>query len=1007
MVALPPGRSKKRRLVLAVLAVLVGLVLFIALGGGTGVFAAGPERLGTSVLGVGPGGELAASDSPGASSTAASQTRSSIAVPEVAAGTPKAPVRSKPRVRGRVVDRAGVGIPGARVWITTSEFWAKIPLDLEVEALPTRWMKVERAECDGEGRFGFDDLEPGAIRLAARSATCAPAYREDLEALRETDVALPDVVLEPGVVVAGVVLAPDGKPAPGVRVLIAASSLSRGGGIAVPGRGASAGATDELGRFRVDELAAGPFQLLFLAEGLAITELSGRTERAGEVKDGFVVRLEHGVEIAGRITPKSGPAPAGLRIVARRSAPDEDEDSEDADADAALPDAPEFEARPRTAFAAADGSFRIGGLRSGESYRLTLTVRRGEAWKAAGSTGAKVVRAPNSGVDLPFEPETAILLRVVDDATSLPLEDFVLWAGPGRFRALRDEKGEVQHAFPLGAARYGDLRLNQVAKPGWLRVSAAGYQDFERKDLTLTAGRELDIGEVRLKSERKTVVTVVDAAGAPVENARVVMTTQTRERLEQWSDVPLTLDVLGELEARSARTNAEGRCVLSSYPGKNVLVQAGARGFTPSEVVAALLSKEADHAIALKLERGARVVVRVTDGGRQPVAGVPVGHRLPRRSADEGEDRFAENLVTDPRGEARFEALEPGVHAFRIQQEDGESSWWEDDSGAEAREEPWQELVLASAAEAALVLVAPPRGTLFGVVREGGRPLEGAVVKLVPYVEGRESGWTWGGNGDDPFSATTDHRGEYRLLNRRSGPYVALVHHADRRMASELRVVLGTGEQAQDFLLDQNAIHGRVTDPEGRPLVGVQVGVSRNEAGIQMEPPHSVVLSEDDRGNPNVEWRQARGGREARTDTQGQYVLRGLIENAPLVVAAQGDEVENKALEPITLAPGEIRGGADLVLRRASRVRVEIAGNLSDDRWYEVAFVSKSGDTETVARQAWLGKWNTSETVGSIVPGIYVVRLTMRDQQGGETRISETPLEVELGKVARLDLRVP
>lgn len=88
-------------------------------------------------------------------------------------------------------------------------------------------------------------------------------------------------------------------------------------------------------------------------------------------------------------------------------------------------------------------------------------------------------------------------------------------------------------------------------------------------------------------------------------------------------------------------------------------------------------------------------------------------------------------------------------------------------------------------------------------------------------------------------------------------------------------------------------------------------------------------------------------------------------------------------------------------------MRVELAGNLSDDRWYEVAFVEKVGDEEHIVRQAWLGKWNTSETVGSIVPGIYTVRLTARDQQGGETRISETPLEVELGKVARLDLRVP
>lgn len=995
-------------LVLAAL-VAVFVAVLAMLGGGAFVLAAGPDGGRASLEGVGPGGDLAVEGEGTGAESASSATRSAIAVEEPAVVGSKPAPRAKPVVRGRVVDPEGRGVAGARVWISSSEFWARIPLDLEAEALPARWLEVARAECDAEGRFEFADLAPGRLRLVARAAGFAPSYREDLGFLREGDVALPDVALGPGVAVAGIVLGPDGKPAAGVRVLIAADSLVRGGGIEVPGRGVPAGETAADGSFRVDELAPGPFHLLFLAEGLALADLVGRTERAGEERTGLVVRLEPGVEIAGRVVPEAGTSlPAELRVVARSTAAgDQVEDEEEPEAPVSAADSAESEARPRTALVAADGAFRVAGLRAGATYRLSVGERRGTSWKAAGSTPARDQRAPAGGLEIVYKPETAIRLRAVDDATSLPIEDLVVWAGIGRFRPLRDEKNQVQRAFPQGAVRYGELRVQPNAKPAWLRVSAPGYQDHERKDLRLVAGAELDLGEVRLKPERRVVVTVVDDAGQPVADARVIATEESEARLREWSRSPASADLWGEIGARFGRTGPEGHCAISSLPGKNVLVQASARGYVPCEPVAVLLPKDADHALTLKLERGARVVVRVRDGTGRAVAGVPVGHRLPRDSAAEGEDQYDENVVTDAGGESRFEALESGVHAFRVQQEDGESAWWAEDGEAEAREEPWQEVTLANAADVTLSLVAPPRGTLLGVVREGGVPLEGALVKLVPYVEGRESGWTWGGNGLDPFSSTTDHRGEYRIENRRAGEYVVLVHHPERRMPTEFRVLLGSGEQVRDFALDLNGIEGRVTDPDGLPLAGVRIGISRAEAGIEMEPPHSMVLREDDRGNPNVEWRQGRGNRGVRTDAQGRYVLRGLVENTGLHVHCQGDEFENRSSDAITLAPGEIRRGVDFALRRAGRLRVELLGNIADDRWFEVSVVSRRDERETVVRQLWLANWNRSETIGSVVPGSYVLRLAMRDEQGGETRIAETPVEVEVGRVARAVFQVP
>jgi uncharacterized GH25 family protein len=993
---------------LALLAFVVAVL--VALGSGPRVLAADPGRLASAGVGVWPGGDVDADAASATSeSTAMRGRRTAIASDAPPPVIAKAVARAKPRVRGRVVDERGQGVPGARIWITTSDFWARVPLDLEEEALPTRWIEIERPVCDAQGRFVFEELESGRIRLAARAAGFAPAYREDLEHLREHDVELPDIALARGVAIVGEVLGVDGKPAAGVQVLIAADSLTRGGGLQVPGRGVPAGATDAHGRFRVDELAPGPFHILFLPEGLALAELSGRTDRAGELQDGFVVRLSIGVAIAGRVVSSQGDLPADLRVVARHSSPEQDGEGEalDETADPGARDEAECEARPRTEPVASDGTFRIAGLRSGETYRLTLSQKRGEAWKPAGSTPGKVQSAPAGGTEIVYEPESVLTLRVVDDATSQPIEDLIVWVGLGRLLPLRDEKNEVRRNFPLGAVRSTDLRPQANSKPCSLRIGSPGYEDFEQKDLRIAAGSELDLGEVRLKPERRIVATVVDSAGNPVEAARVIVTAVKENQLRSWSRMPAKYDLWGELTCRYGRTGADGTCTLSSLPGKRVLVQASARGFVPSEVVALLLRKDVDSALTLKLEVGATVVVSVRDGAGRAVVGVPVGHRLPADPSNPGEDVFDGNVQTDARGEARFEALELGVHAFRIQQEDGESSWWAEDGESEAREAPWQELTVASSAELQLSLVAPPRGTLLGTVRENGRPLEGAVVKLVPYVEGREEGWTWSGGGRDPFSDTTDHRGDYRIESRRAGEYVVLVHHRERRMPSEFRIVLGSGEQVQDFALDTNAIEGSVTDPEGRPLVGVRVEVYRAEAGMQMEPPASMILTVDDLGNPNLDWRQDGANREARTDAQGRFVLRGLIENTGLFVHCQGDDVENKTSEPIVLAPGEIRRGVDFELRRAGRIRVELVGELKDNRWYQVSVVERTADTENVLNQAWLAKWNRDETIGSIVPGAYTLRLASRDHQGNEVRLAEMPVEVEVGQVARARFQVP
>ncbi len=915
----------------------------------------------------------------------------------------QAAAEARRRVHGRVTRPDGTGAAGARVWASTSEFWARLPLDLEPEALPARWIRVERTTADEEGRFEFVDLEPGRLRLAARAPGFAPAYREGLEVPRRDEVELADVRLEPGVAVEGAIVGPDGRPAAGVRILIAADSLVRGGGLSIPGRGADAGASDAEGKFRVDELAPGPWHLLFLGDDAALAEAEGRTERAGEVVRGLVVRLEAGVAITGRVLVEEGALPDGLRVQARQGGAGREGEDESGAEEA---HGPGVEARPRTALVGADGAFAIHGLRAGADYRITLAQRRGETWRGLSGFKARDARAPASGLELRMRPDAALVLRVVDDATGAPVEECVVWAGSGRLRVLRDEKNEVQRRFEDGRVRYPDLPTAPNSKPIVLRVSAAGYADEERKNLRIAPGSDLDLGEVRLKPEKRVTVLVLDDAGQPVPNARVLLSARPLTQLMAWSRYPPEQDLWGELQARFARTGPDGRCVLSSLPETSALAMASARGFLPSEAATVMLAKDRDIAVELRLRRGATVRVRVSDGQGRPVAGVPVGHKLPRRAGESEEEREdARSTAAD--GEVRYESLEPGVHAFRVEQEGGDAAWWNEEEQNAPPEAPWFEVnVPAGAGELTVDLVAPPRGTLTGEVREGGRPLEGAIVKLVPHVEGRGQGWTWAGAGADPFTATTDHTGAYRIEARRCGEYLALVTHSERRMAAEFRVHVTPGESRVDFTLDVNGIEGRVVDPGGMPIVGVEISVDRAEPGLEMEPPHQMVVAEDDRGNPSMTWRQ-RGPRAARTDSAGRYVLRGLLEETPLHVAANSPDAERRVLEPITLAPGEIRRNADFVLRRAGRIQVSLGGSLGDGSWYPVHVLERDGQELRRVRMSWMANWNRNETIGSLVPGRYVVRLLRRDQQGAETVLSETEVDVEVGQASTVALQVP
>src|SRR5262245_34214079 len=115
---------------------------------------------------------------------------------------------------GKVVDRFGTPIAGARVVVAAD---TGFPVDLELEReLP--WLERQKTATDAQGRFRFERVAPGSLQLAVRASGFAP-HAERGVSLPKEDTELDAIVLARGAILSGQVVDPDGRGVPGARIV--------------------------------------------------------------------------------------------------------------------------------------------------------------------------------------------------------------------------------------------------------------------------------------------------------------------------------------------------------------------------------------------------------------------------------------------------------------------------------------------------------------------------------------------------------------------------------------------------------------------------------------------------------------------------------------------------------------------------------------------------------------------------------------------------------------------
>jgi uncharacterized GH25 family protein len=192
------------------------------------------------------------------------------------------------KVTGRVLDVEGEPIPAAGVNLERTQ-------TIEIGGQVMAMMMMSGANCDNEGRFEFEDQQPGKIALTAVASRYQEAKLDHLEIPKGEDLDGIDITLKAGAVVEGRVLAPDGKPAIGadVRLVGEEASMFRMGGAGADGNG----------YYRLEGLEPGNISVEALHEDYPRVV---KDIEAKEGINGLNLRFEGGQEVSGMVTSISG-----------------------------------------------------------------------------------------------------------------------------------------------------------------------------------------------------------------------------------------------------------------------------------------------------------------------------------------------------------------------------------------------------------------------------------------------------------------------------------------------------------------------------------------------------------------------------------------------------------------------------------------------------------------------------------------------------------------------------
>lgn len=502
-------------------------------------------------------------------------------------------------LRGVVRDPVGRQAAGAKIYA--------IPADArELLVDPDREMslavrKTLVAVADREGRYALEGLAPGGsyVAFAAADGFGRSLPREGVLVTDATLNADADFALRRLATLTVHVVDADGRPtAAHVEVWSEVASL----------RKCDAGAD---GTVRIDRVDPSTYDLAASAPDTPAA--TAKVDVADGATAETTVRFERGVAITGVVVDDKGDPVAKADVTVSRAMGLNAVGLSDSNG---------------AAKSGADGTFRVGGLRSGP---------HGVAAHEDGHAASEFVHAeaPSTNLRIVLPRLGAVSLRLVlPTGAAPPTEMTVFYETAAGFT---DEHGRpLWGGNGTNDLKFGDGRIVLPwFKPGTcrVRVQFREFATLTTREFELAPGASVDLGDCALDPGIELVGRVEDASGAPIVGASVA----TGESFE--------------LDVRSATSSVDGGFRLPHLaPGRREIV-VKATGFVEATIQADVAAGGAP--LVARLTRGARLRVTVVDAAGAPVAGASIKVR-------------AAGAAKDADAAARGEADNRGVFETRV-----------------------------------------------------------------------------------------------------------------------------------------------------------------------------------------------------------------------------------------------------------------------------------------------------------------------------------------------------
>lgn len=443
-----------------------------------------------------------------------------------------------------------------------------------------------------------------------------------------------------------------------------------------------------------------------------------------------------------------------------------------------------------------DGCFTIDGLApEGPEVRLfaTRVIRAShgsEPYARESLTPSVPARPGDRDVLLQVPAPCLLRLTVEDSETGTPLPDarFGLWESadsPHHEVAVVASRSEGPGAYLLSRL------FTRARKSRAIAVSHPGYESVAVGALPFVPGEIRELGVVRLRPVRPTMLRVTDVRGSAVGGLEILVdadvgTSGTSAFVAGWPE-RTTLEV----ESRTVTTAADGTAsvCLTSHQTYSLWGETEEGAVRRSLVVEDAPPRELD----LRLEPFSTASVLCLDARtREPLVDEPIVHEFLEAPGL----TLSPSGTTNEEGRADFEGLLPGQHRF----------WPELAPDTSART-----VSLTAGVSTEVTLLRLTTLAFHGRITERGRPVPGARVEVRDRSATTDREGLWGLDVKQPGEA------ELRILPPGGSPRLETV-------------VLVLPETRFDVDLSPRTVRGLVRDANG-PLAGATVRLAQRQPG--------------------------------------------------------------------------------------------------------------------------------------------------------------------------------